>query len=88
MYKRLYRVNLRSASGMELENESLVEVTVLMEGLPLPIKPPDAVKQNNVRNYHLRKLIVYLYRYRLFELQVTKNVILFNNKRQCSTRDL
>jgi len=37
----------RSASGMELGNESLVDVIVLMEGLPRPISPPVAKKRFN-----------------------------------------
>ena len=53
--RHFYIVDLRSASGIELENESLVEVTVLIEGLPLPIKPPDAIKENYQNHYFIKR---------------------------------
>ena len=46
---------LRSASGIELVRESLVDVIVLIEGLPLPISPPDAIEltgKEAANSYH------------------------------------
>ena len=46
---------LRSASGIELVRESLVDVIVLIDGLPFPISPPDAMKltgKEAANSYH------------------------------------
>ena len=46
---------VRSASGIELVRESLVDVIVLIDGLPFPISPPDAMKltgKEAANSYH------------------------------------